>query len=343
MNELTYREGVARAIGEEMRRDETVVVLGEDIAAAGGVFKTTEGLLAEFGSRRVRDTPISEQAIIGAAIGAAITGLRPVAELMFADFAAVAFDQLANQLPKYRYLTGGQVTLPVTVRLANGAGGGYGAQHSQPVENWLLNVPGLLIAVPATPADLVGLLKWAIRSDDPTLVFEHKRLYNVRGPVPDGDVVIPFGQAAVVREGKDVTVVATQLVRHHAEAAAQRLAEEGIDVELIDPRTLIPLDFDTIAESLGKTGRLLVVQEAPFDGSWASTIVARAAIECLDAMRCEPAVLTAPPVPVPFAKELEDIWVPSTEAIAEAVRALTERAASGPENRLHPSSLPTGR
>ena len=213
MSTVTYKEAIRHAIADSLEADENVFMLGEDIAAAGGAFKTTEGLIERFGEKRVLDTPISEQAIIGTAIGAAIRGLRPIAELMFADFAGVCFDQIANQLAKYRYMTGGQVTVPVTVRLANGAGAGFGSQHSQTVENWFLNVPGLKIAVPGSPADAYGLLRAAVQDDDPVLYFEHKAMLNQKGELPDPAGPFELGRAAVVREGSDVTVVATQLVR----------------------------------------------------------------------------------------------------------------------------------
>src|SRR5262245_43946790 len=228
MIELTYREAVARALADELARDERVILFGEDVAAAGGVVQATAGLYRRFGPVRVRDTPIAEQAIIGCALGAAVAGLRPVAEIMFADFAGVCHDQLANQLAKYRYMTGGQVAVPVTVRLSNGGGGGFAAQHSQSVENWFLNVPGLKICVPGTPADAYGLLRAAIQDDNPTLVFEHKLLYPQHGEVPDGDGLVELGRAEVVRSGSDVTVVATQLMRHRSLDAAEILANEGV-------------------------------------------------------------------------------------------------------------------
>src|SRR5215471_16607586 len=255
---ITYLEAIRQALFEEMEADPRVFVLGEDVGAYGGAFKVTAGLHEKFGGERVMDTPISEQAIVGAAIGAALAGMRPVAELMFADFAGVAFDQIANQMAKYRYMSGGQVALPLTLRLAGGAGLGFGAQHSQTADSWFLGVPGLLIAMPSTPSDLIGLLKTAVRSDDPALVFEHKALYPAKEEVPDAEFLIPFGQASVVRPGSDLTLVTNQLARREAEAAAGDLAAHGVSVEIIDPRTLVPFDFDTIAASVRKTGRLLV-------------------------------------------------------------------------------------
>ena len=320
MTESTYREAVNRAIAAELEADDDVFLLGEDVAAAGGVFKTTEGLQERFGGRRVLDTPISEQAIVGTAIGAAVQGLRPLAEIMFADFAGVCFDQIANQLAKYRYMTGGQVQLPVTIRLANGGGAGFAAQHSQPVENWFLNVPGLKIVTPATPADAYGLLRAAIRDPDPVLFFEHKSLLNVKGPLPDASDVAPLGRAEVVRSGEDVTVVASQLMRHRALEAAHVLAAEGIDVELIDPRTLVPFDFEAVRGSVERTNRLVVVQEATLAGSWGATLAARVAIEAFESLDGPPAIVGGDDTPVPYSGVLEDAWLPDARRIAEAIR-----------------------
>jgi acetoin:2,6-dichlorophenolindophenol oxidoreductase subunit beta len=320
MSEVTYKEAINRAIADSLEDDEKVFMLGEDIADAGGAFKTTAGLVERFGERRVLDTPISEQAIIGAAIGAAIKGLRPIAELMFADFAGVCFDQIANQMAKYRYMTGGQVTVPVTIRLANGAGAGFGAQHSQTVENWFLNVPGLKIAVPGSPADAYALLRAAVRDDDPVLYFEHKAMLNMKGEL-NGDAP-SLGQAAVVRPGADVTIVATQLMRARAEEAAATLEDDSIDVELIDPRTVAPLDLDTIGTSLDKTNRLLVVQESPSAGSWGSTLIADLLRERFESLDAPPELLCGDNTPVPYAGPLEQAWLPSSERIVAAVHAL---------------------
>ncbi len=320
MTEITYREAIKLGMADALAADANVFLIGEDIAAAGGAFKITEGLIDDFGAERVLDTPISEQAIIGAAIGASIRGLRPVAELMFADFAGVCFDQIANQLAKYRYMTGGQVTVPVTVRLVNGAGGGFGAQHSQSVETWFLNVPGLKLAVPGTPADAYALMRAAVRDDDPVLLFEHKALFNVKGEVDTGAAPVELGQAEIVRSGGDVTVVATQLMRNRAEEAAAALDDEGITVELIDPRTLVPLDMATITASLARTNRLVVVQECPPDGSWGASIVARAITESFDLLDGPPALLSADATPVPYAGPLERAWIPDADRIAQAIR-----------------------
>jgi pyruvate dehydrogenase E1 component beta subunit len=318
--EVTYRQAITRAIADELEHDEDVFLLGEDVGAAGGVFKATDGLHARFGGRRVLDTPISEQAIVGTAIGAAVQGLRPLAEIMFADFAGVCFDQIANQLAKYRYMTGGQVQLPVTLRLANGAGAGFGSQHSQPVENWFLNVPGLKIVVPATPADAYALLRAAIRDPDPVLYFEHKGLFNVKGPLEAAPAPATLGKAEVVRRGEHVTVVATQLMRHRALEAAERLAGEGISVELLDPRTLVPFDVAAVVSSLERTNRLVVVQESVFGGSWGATLVARVVEEGFELLDGPPLVIGGDETPLPYSGVLEDAWLPTAERIAEGVR-----------------------
>jgi pyruvate dehydrogenase E1 component beta subunit len=322
MSDLTYREAVARALAEELEQDDRVILIGEDVAAAGGVFQATAGLFERFGPRRVRDTPIAEQAIVGCALGAAVAGLRPVAEIMFADFAGVCYDQIANQLAKYRYMTGGQVAVPVTVRFSNGGGGGFAAQHSQSVENWFLNVPGLKICVPGTPADAYGLLRAAIRDDNPVLVFEHKLLYSQRGEVPDGDGLVELGSAEVVRSGSEVTVVATQLMRHRSLEAADVLAGEGVEVELIDPRTLVPLDLAAIVASVEKTGRLACVQESPPAGSWGATIITQVVAQAWESLDAAPALVCADETPIPYSGPLEDAWMPSAERIVRDLRRL---------------------
>jgi pyruvate dehydrogenase E1 component beta subunit len=318
--ELTCREAIAQAIADELAADPDVIFFGEDVGAAGGVFKSTVGLFDRFGPERVRDTPISEQAIVGMAIGAAIMGLRPIAEIMFADFAGVCFDQLANQLAKYRYLTGGQACLPVTVRMANGAGAGFAAQHSQAAENWFLNVPGLKIAVPGTVEDCYGLLRAAVRDDNPVLVFEHKNLLGLKGTIPERPYRL--GVASIARRGSDVTVVATQQMRHRALEAADRLAAEGIEIEVIDPRTLVPFDDVAVAESLVRTARLLVVQEGPPGGGWGASLIARMTsshFECFDA---PPRLLASAETPVPYAGCLEEAWMPCCEDVMAAARDL---------------------
>lgn len=325
MSELTYREAVTAALDAELAADERVVLIGEDIGAAGGVFKATEGLFERHGPRRVRDTPISEQAIVGCALGAAVMGLRPVAEIMFADFAGVCFDQIANQMAKYRYQAGGQGSVPVTLRMAGGGGVGFGAQHSQAVENWFLNVPGLKLAVPGTPADAYGLLRAAIRDDNPVIVFEHKGLYSLRGELPEhGDGIVELGRADVVKAGTDVTVVATQLMRHRAVEAAELLDAEGISCEVVDLRTIAPLDVETVLESVGRTGRLACVVESPAAGSWGQAVVGDVVEQAFEHLDAPPHVIAADHVPVPYARSLEEAALPSVERIAGRLRALVQ-------------------
>jgi len=319
MSEISYRQGITQALADELEADERVVLFGEDIAAAGGVFKATDGLQERFGPRRVLDTPISEQAIVGCAIGAAIRGLNPVIEIMFADFAGVCFDQLANELPKYRYMTDGQVSVGVTVRLANGAGGGFGAQHSQSVENWFLNIIGLKIVTPATPGDAYWLLRAAIRDPNPVLYFEHKNLYNTTGPLDEHEPVA-IGKAAVVREGSDITLVASQLMRHRALEAAELLATEGVEAEVIDPRTMVPFDLETVTASVAKTNRLICVQECSQGGSWGATMIAALMAESFELLDAPPIMVGGDETPIPYSGELEAAWLPSAERIAEAAR-----------------------
>jgi acetoin:2,6-dichlorophenolindophenol oxidoreductase subunit beta len=321
---ITYREAVAEGLAREMRRDPAVVCLGEDIGAAGGVFKTTVGLFAEFGPDRVRDTPISEQAIVGMAMGAAMTGVRPVAEIMFSDFLACCWDYLANEIPKMRYMTGGQVTIPLVVRTANGGGLGFGAQHSQSVENWALAVPGLKIAAPSTPADVVGLLASAIRSDDPVVFFEHKGLFASRGEPAPEDHVVPLGQAAIASAGTDVTVVALAATVPIALAAARELESSGASVEVIDLRCLVPLDMATVLSSVQRTSRLLIVEENPFQGGWGGTVASIVADEGFEMLDAPIRRVAAECVPLPFADALEDEVIPTTSKVSAALRALLD-------------------
>jgi acetoin:2,6-dichlorophenolindophenol oxidoreductase subunit beta len=319
---ITYREAVAEGIAREMRRDPSVVCLGEDIGAAEGVFKTTTGLLAEFGPERVWDTPISEQAITGAAMGAAMTGLRPVAEIMFSDFLACCWDYIANEIPKIRYMTGGQVTVPLVVRTANGGGLGFGAQHSQAVENWALTVPGLKIVAPATPADVVGLMAASIRSDDPVVFFEHKGLFASKGEPPPAGHVVELGEAAVAREGTDVTLVTLASTVPVALNAAAELAADGISAEVIDLRCLVPLDMRTVLASLGRTSRLVVVEENPYQGGWGATVVSIIADEGFELLDAPVRRVAAECVPLPFAATLEAQVIPTTAKVVAAVRQL---------------------
>ena len=320
---ITYRQAVAEGIAREMRRDPSVVCLGEDIGAAGGVFKTTVGLYEEFGAGRVWDTPISEQAIVGAAMGAAMTGMRPVAEIMFSDFLACCWDYLANEIPKVRYMTGGQVTVPLVVRTANGGGLGFGAQHSQATENWALTVPGLKIAAPATPADVVGMMAAAIRSDDPVVFFEHKGLLAAKGEPAPPDHIVELGRAAVVREGVDVTLVALASMVSVALTAAERLAQEGIHAEVIDLRCLVPLDIRTVLDSLTKTSRLVTVEENPYQGGWGGTLVSVVADEGFGLLDAPPRRVAAECVPLPFADALEEQVIPTVDKVVTKVRDLT--------------------
>jgi pyruvate/2-oxoglutarate/acetoin dehydrogenase E1 component len=325
MTETTYRQAIAQALADELEADESVFVLGEDVGAAGGVFKLTEGLFERFGPERVLDTPISEQAIIGTAIGAAVSGLRPVAEVMFADFAGVCFDQIANELAKYRYMTAGQVNVPVTIRLANGGGSGFAAQHSQSVENWFLNVPGLKICVPATPADAYALLRAGIRDPDPVLVFEHKGLFGVTGPL-DREAAGPvIGIADTVRSGEHATVLVTQLMRQRALDAAEQLAGDGIELEIIDMRTLVPFDVSTIGESVRRTGRLICVQEGPNFGSWGASVASHVLSEHFDYLDGPPVLIGGDDAPIPYARNLEEAAIPSVDRIAQQIRAALDR------------------
>jgi pyruvate/2-oxoglutarate/acetoin dehydrogenase E1 component len=320
---ISYREAVAEGIARELRRDPSVVCLGEDIGAAGGVFKTMTGVFEEFGPSRIWDTPISEQAILGAAMGAAMTGLRPVAEIMFSDFFACCWDYLANEIPKMRYMTGGQVTVPLVVRTANGGGLGFGAQHSQAVENWALTVPGLKIAAPSTPADVVGMMAAAIRSDDPVLFFEHKGLFASKGPAaPDGHVV-PLGQAAVPLSGSDVTLVGLASTVPLALAAAEQVSAEGISAEVIDLRCLVPLDMATVLASVQRTSRLVIVEENPYQGGWGGTVASIVADEGFEFLDAPVRRVAAACVPLPFADALEEQVIPTVAGVLAAVRSVT--------------------
>ncbi|MFG2555490.1 alpha-ketoacid dehydrogenase subunit beta [Streptomyces sp. NPDC048581] len=319
---ISYRDAVAEGIAREMRRDPSVVCLGEDIGEAGGVFKTTVGLFKEFGPERVWDTPISEQAIVGAAMGAAMTGMRPVAEIMFSDFLACCWDYLANEIPKVRYMTGGQVTVPLVVRTANGGGLGFGSQHSQATENWAFTIPGLKIAAPATPADVIGMMAAAIRSDDPVVFFEHKGLLASKGASPPGDHVVELGRAAVVREGADVTLVALASMVPVALKAAELLSGEGIEAEVVDLRCLVPLDVTTVLASLGRTSRLVTVEENPYQGGWGATLVSVVADEGFGLLDAPLRRVAGECVPLPFADALEERVIPTVDKVVAAVRGL---------------------
>ncbi len=319
MRQLTFSEALREAMAEEMGRDSSVFIMGEDVGVFGGVFGVTAGLYDELGETRVRDTPISEQAIVGAGLGAALVGMRPIVEIMFADFVTVAMDQVVNQVAKARYMSGGKASVPLTIRVVNGAPGSAAAQHSQSPESWFMNVPGLKIVIPATPYDAKGLLKTAIRGEDPVLFFEHKLLYAAKGEVPAEDYTIPFGQAVIRREGSAATIIAVGGVLPKAMEAAALLADRGISIEIIDPRTLVPLDTAALVESVKKTHRAIIVHEAhrrAGPGAELAAILAEEAIGYLDAPIIRVATKN---VPFPYHPNLEKFILPGVEDIVQAV------------------------
>jgi pyruvate dehydrogenase E1 component beta subunit len=319
MAELTYRNAVAYGIAQEMRRDPNLVMLGEDIAGAGGVFKTTVGLLDEFGPDRIRDTPISEQAILGAAMGAAMTGVPVIAEIMFSDFIAVCFDLLANEIAKSRYMTAGQVSIPIVVRTANGGGSRFGAQHSQSVENWVMMIPGLKVVAPSRPLDVVGLMAASVRDPDPVVFLEHKSLMADKQDIPEGEIVDDLGVAKVVREGTDCTIAALALMVPRALEAAERLEDQGISAEVVDVRTLVPLDTRTILGSVSKTSRLFTVEENPRLCGWGAEVASIVSDEVFWDLDGPVVRITTPHIPLPAAEALEDMAIPSVDLIAETV------------------------
>lgn len=322
MAHLSYREAVAAGIAQEMERDASVFLIGEDVAAAGGTFKATAGLLEQFGPRRVRDTPISEQAIVGLVAGAAMTGLRPVAEIMFSDFLAVCWDGIANQIAKTRYMTNGQFSFPLVIYTQSGGGLHFGAQHDQALENWAMAVPGLKVASPSSPADMKGLMAAAIRDPDPVLVFAQKALYPVRGDVPEGEHVVPLGRAARLTDGGDATVVALGAMVPRALAAAERLAaEDGIRATVLDLRTLVPLDVTSILTAVERTGWLFTVEENPRLCGWGAEVASIVAEERLYSLEGPIVRITTPHIPLPAANNLEDAVMPSVQRIVETVRA----------------------
>ncbi|HZO50298.1 MAG TPA: alpha-ketoacid dehydrogenase subunit beta [Gaiellaceae bacterium] len=322
MRTISYAQAIREALAEEMERDPDVFLLGEDIGESGGVFGVTKGLYARFGAERVLDTPISEEAIVGAGVGASLLGGRAVVEIMFSDFATLAMDMIVNQAAKIHYMTGGRLSAPVTIRLVTGTAGATAAQHSQSLEAWFAHVPGLKCLAPATPADAKALLKAAIRDPDPVCFFEHKLLYNRKGDVPDEVGPLPLGVARVAREGTDVTVVSYLKTLHDALAAAEELAAEGVSVEVIDARSLVPFDRETLRASLEKTGRLLVAHEAPLRGGFGAEIAAIAAGELFDLLRAPVARVCGTNTPMPYAPELEGFVVPDAARIADGVRSL---------------------
>ncbi|MDB5479423.1 MAG: pyruvate dehydrogenase component beta subunit [Caulobacteraceae bacterium] len=330
MSKKTYSQAINEALRQEMRRDPNVIIIGEDVAGGhgasgetggvGGVFGLTHGLFTEFGPERVLDTPISESAIIGAASGAAVTGMRPVAEIMFVDFVGVCFDQIYNQAAKFRYMFGGKAKTPMVIRTAIGAGLRGGAQHSQTLHPLFTMVPGLKVVMPASPYDAKGLLINAIREDDPVIFMESKLLYGMEGEVPDEAYRIPFGEANIVREGKDLTFVAFGAMVPRALAVANTLAADGISVEVIDPRTTSPLDEDSILDSVAKTGRLVVIDESPPRCSLAADVASMVADKGFGSLKAPIGKVTCPHTPVPFAPNLEDEFMPNPRRIEEAAR-----------------------
>jgi len=317
---ITFMQAINEAMAEEMRRDPSVFVFGEDVRVSA--FGQTAGLVKEFGEERVVNTPIAENAITGAAIGAALNGMRPVLELMFCDFAMLAMDEICNHLGQWGYITGGQYRVPVTIRTAVGAGLRMAYGHSQSLESQLIQAPGLILVEPSTPYDAKGLLKSAIRSDDPVVVFEHKKLLfgGIDGEVPEEDYTVPFGEAAVRKKGKDATVVAFGFMVYEALNAAQELVKEGIDIEIIDPRTIVPLDKDTIFESVEKTGRLITVEEGRIRGGLGAEIAALACSEYFSFLKAPVQRVAAPMIPIPGSPVLEDLYLPNKDSIVRAVK-----------------------
>jgi pyruvate dehydrogenase E1 component beta subunit len=319
MAQLTFREAIARGIAQEMRRDESIVFLGEDVGAAGGVFKGTVGLLEEFGGVRVRDTPISEQAILGAAMGAAMTGLRPIAEIMFSDFFAVCWDIVANEIAKSRYMTNGQVTFPLVIRSGNGGGLRFGAQHSQSVENWAMMIPGLKVVVPSNALDVIGLMAAAIRDPDPVIFLEAKALYASKMDVPDGEIIDTLGSAKVLRQGSNATIVALGAMVPRALRAAEELADGGIECTVIDVRSLVPLDTTTILREASATGRVFTVEENPRLCGWGGELASIIAEEIFYDLDGPIVRITTPHIPLPAADALEDLAIPSVERIVSTI------------------------
>jgi pyruvate/2-oxoglutarate/acetoin dehydrogenase E1 component len=322
MPEITYSQALNQALFEEMRADPRVYVMGEDIGLYGGVFRVTQGLQAEFGESRVRDTAISEAGFVGLAIGTAMMGMRPVVELMFMDFALVAADQIINQAAKMRYMSGGQVAVPIVIRSQQGGGRGNGAQHSQSFESWFAQVPGLKVVAPATPKDAKGLLKSAIRDGNPVIFIEHKLLYNTKGDVPEDDYTVPIGKAEVKRVGRDITIVSYSRTLLFALEAAETLAEQGIEAEVIDLRTIEPLDMDTILESVRGTARLLVVHESHSSCGMGAEIITRVYEEEPDALVIPAKRLGARHVPIPVAEVLENVVLPQPSDIVKVVEEM---------------------
>lgn len=322
MKNITFSQATLEAMDEEMSRDERVFVMGEDIARQGGIFGQFRGLPEKFGTDRVRDTPISETAIIGSAVGAALAGMRPVADMHFADFIGVCMDEVFNQMAKVYYMFGAQKSVPLVLRAPDGIINQAAAQHSQSVEAWFAHIPGLKVVIPSNPADAKGLLKAAIRDENPVLYFEHKGLFPMKGDVPEGEHLVEIGKARIDREGKDVTIVSYSMMMHHAAKAADRLAAEGVSVELIDLRTISPWDREAVLRSVAKTGRLCVAQEAVKQGGFAAEVVATVCEEGLEYLDAPIARVGAPFTPVPFARPLEQAYKVTADTIYDAVRKI---------------------
>jgi acetoin:2,6-dichlorophenolindophenol oxidoreductase subunit beta len=322
MRSVTYAAAIREALAEELEHDEQVFLIGEDIGESGGVFGVTKGLFERFGADRVLDTPISEEALVGAGVGASLLGGRPVVEIMFSDFAALAMDMIANQAAKTHYMTGGRLSAPLTIRLVTGTAGATAAQHSQSLEAWFVHVPGLKCVAPSTAADAKALLKAAVRDPDPVCFFEHKLLYNRKGEIDDEVEPLAFGRSRVAREGTDVTVVAYLKTLHDAIDAAELLESEGLSLEVIDPRTLVPFDREGLRTSLEKTGRLLIAHEAPVRGGFGAEIAAIAAEEMWETLRAPIVRVCGTNTPMPYAPELEGFVIPDATRIAQAARSL---------------------
>jgi len=322
---MTIKQTLNEALREEMQRDETVIIMGCDVAIRGNPFGITAGLLDEFGPERVRDTPISEAAIIGACLGAAATGLRPIGEILFSDWITIGMDQLVNQIAKIRYMFGGKIEVPLVIRAPVGAGGGQAAQHSQSFESWFSHVPGLQVVMPITPYDVKGLLKTAIRNNDPVLFFEHKRGYEIQGEVPEEDYTLPFGEAVVRREGSHVTIVAVSIMVHRALAVAEDLSQLGIECEVIDPRTIYPFDYDTVIQSVEKTHRLVVTHESNRRSGIGGEIVSQVVERAFDELDERPVIVAGRNVPMPYNRTLESMVIPGEQRLKNAILDLMDR------------------
>jgi pyruvate dehydrogenase E1 component beta subunit len=322
---MTIKQALNEALHEEMQRDETIIIMGCDVAIRGNPFGVTRGLYEEFGPERVLDTPISEAAIVGACLGAAATGLRPIGEILFSDWITIGMDQLVNQIAKIRYMFGGKINVPMVIRAPVGAGGGQAAQHSQSFESWFSHVPGLQVVMPITPYDVKGLLKTAIRSNDPVLFFEHKRGYEIQGEVPEEDYTIPFGEAVVRREGSDVTIVAISIMVHKALTVAKELSSLGIECEVIDPRTVYPFDYDTVIRSVKKTHRLVVTHESTRRSGIGAEIVSQVVERAFEELDDKPVIVAGRNVPMPYNRTLESMVIPNEERLKQAILELMDQ------------------